>query len=247
MTTWPEGVQKRVFATLDSTMSEAGRISNELSGPTWILALQQTAARGRRGRAWVHPAGNFSASLIFRPEGPVEARAQRSFIAALALRDTLIAVSGRAEGWALKWPNDVLLHGGKLAGILLESTGDNLVIGIGVNLVAAPGRDVVEPDALTPVSLLGKTGLNVTPEQFLDLLAPAFAHWEGQFTTFGFDPIRREWLRNAARLGDVITARTGSSEITGTFETIDEQGVLVLKAADGYHKIAAADVFFTGS
>jgi BirA family transcriptional regulator, biotin operon repressor / biotin---[acetyl-CoA-carboxylase] ligase len=225
-------------------MVEAARLTPDLNGPTWLLALEQTAAKGRRGRDWVQPTGNFSATLIWQPTGSIETRAQRSFVAALALREAFVAATGREDAFSLKWPNDVLLNGGKVAGILLESHGDHLMIGIGVNLREAPPVDAVEAGAVPPVSLLGAIGTAISPEPFLELLAPAFARWEAQFTTFGFAPIREEWLRHAARLGEVITARTGDNERTGTFETVDEAGLLVLNAADGRHTISAADVFF---
>ena len=244
MMLWPEGIDRRVYASIDSTMAEAARLRPDLTRPTWILALEQTAGRGRRGRAWRQPSGNFSATLLFKPPGSVEARAQRSFSAALALREALVAATGREAAFALKWPNDVLLNGGKVAGILLESIGDHLAIGIGVNLVAAPAPDTLEPGAVAPVSLRAETGMTVTPEALLDLIAPAFARLETQFATYGFGPVRTAWLDHAARLGEVITARTAKTETVGTFQTVDEHGALVLKAADGVHHIPAADVYF---
>jgi BirA family transcriptional regulator, biotin operon repressor / biotin---[acetyl-CoA-carboxylase] ligase len=244
MSGWPEGVDKRIHQSVDSTMAEAARLAADLAGPTWVMAHHQTSARGRRGREWMQPVGNFSATLIWEPVGSVEARAQRSFVAALALRDTLVALTGRDTGLGLKWPNDVLLNGGKLAGILLESMGRHLAIGFGVNLISTPHASDLPDEAVPPASLMGETGLRVTPEEFLNQMAPAFAKREAQFTTFGFQPIRTDWLAHAARLGEVITARTGTQEFTGTFETVDDQGVLVLNASDGRHLIAAADVFF---
>ncbi|MCB1366961.1 MAG: biotin--[acetyl-CoA-carboxylase] ligase [Rhodobacteraceae bacterium] len=244
MAGWPAGTGRRIYPVLDSTMAEAQRLKDAAVGPVWLLALEQNAARGRRGRAWVQPTGNFSATYLFRPGGTLEARALRSFVAALALRDALAAATGRHDNLSLKWPNDVLLQGGKVAGILLESLGEHLALGIGVNLVAAPPPDAVEPGATRPVSLLAATGARIAPEDFLDLLAAAFARREAEFTTYGFAPIRNAWLAGAARLGTEITARTGNSAITGIFETVDEQGCLVLKASDGRHRIAAADVFF---
>jgi BirA family biotin operon repressor/biotin-[acetyl-CoA-carboxylase] ligase len=195
------------------------------------------------------PEGNFAATLMMRPEGTPEQAALRSFVAALAVYDAVSAVTGRPEGFALKWPNDVLLHGGKLAGILLESSGagqglGHLAIGIGVNLKAAPDVDEVEPEALRPVSIRGETGVIVTPEEFLSFLAIAFAKHEASLTTFGFGPIRAAWLLRAARLGEVITARTGTTSHDGTFESIDGSGALVLKTAEGRMTIPAADVFF---
>lgn len=249
MTDWPQGYGRRILAEVDSTLSEAARTAPTLSGPEWILAHRQTAARGRRGRVWEHPEGNLAATLVLRPEGPPEQIALRSFVAALALFDACVAVTGRTEGFALKWPNDVLLNGGKLAGILLESAGSgagvtHLAIGIGVNLSHAPAAGVLEPGALRPVSLLSETGVLVDPETFLTHLAAAYARHEMQFVTFGFAPIRTAWLARAARLGETITARTGTAETAGTFETVDAQGNLVLMTPTGRVAIPAADVYF---
>ena len=246
---WPAGYQRRVLDRVDSTNAEAMRLVGDVAGPTWIMARTQTSARGRRGRAWVMPEGNFAATLLMHPDGPADRVALRSFVAALSLFDALVAVTGRAESFALKWPNDVLLHGGKLAGILLESAGSagkaqHLMIGIGVNLRAAPGAEQVEPGSVRPVSLLSETGADVSQDEFLDQLARAYAHWEDRFVTYGFEPIRQAWLARAARLGEVITARTGTAETIGTFETVDETGNLVLKTRDGRQAIPAADVFF---
>ena len=175
--------------------------------------------------------------------------ALRSFAAALALRDACVALTGLPQCFTLKWPNDVLLNGGKLAGILLESVGQgarlsHLAIGIGVNLIAAPDPSQVEPGALPPVSLLAETGLRVTPEAFLDALAPAYANWEATFTQQGFAPLRAEWLTHAARLGQTIRARTGVATREGIFETIDGTGALVLRTATATLAIPAAEVFF---
>lgn len=245
MPSWPDGVGRMVLPTVDSTSLEAARQAPNLSGPTWILALEQTAAKGRRGRAWSNPPGNFAASLVYRPGGPVAMRALRSFAASLALQDALIAATGRAEGLTLKWPNDVLLNGGKLAGILLEGgPSDTLIIGIGVNLRSAPSQAEVEEGAVHPVSLLSETGVDITPEAFLDLLAPAFATLEDQFVTYGFAPLRTRWLANAARLGAPIRARTMTETHHGTFETVDAEGHLVLRTASGPRAISAGDVFF---
>lgn len=246
---WPSGYGRRVLGQVDSTLSEAARLAPTLSGPEWILAHRQTAARGRRGRAWVAPEGNFAATLVLRPEEPAERAALRSFVAALALFDALVAVTGRAEAFALKWPNDVLCHGGKLAGILLESAGagprlDYLAIGIGVNLIAAPPAEAVEPGAVAPVALMPETGARVTPEEFLAQLATAYAGAEAQFATYGFAPIREAWLARAARLGETVTARTATSETRGRFETVDETGNLVLETPRGRVRIPAADVYF---
>ncbi|MDP4031944.1 MAG: biotin--[acetyl-CoA-carboxylase] ligase [Pseudorhodobacter sp.] len=246
---WPAGVARHVLDTVDSTNAHAARLAANLSGPAWVLAAEQTLGRGRRGRPWVSPRGNFYASLLLRPQEPAERVALRSFVAALALREACVELTGLAVAFALKWPNDVLLNGGKLAGILLESAGADghvahLVIGFGVNLIAAPDPGMVEVGALHPVSLLAETGLRVTPEAFLAALAPAYARWEAVFVAQGFAPVRAEWLRHAARLGQPIRARTGTMTRSGIFETIDPQGALVLGTPSGRVTIAAAEVFF---
>jgi len=158
-------------------------------------------------------------------------------------------VTGRPELLALKWPNDVLLAGGKVAGILLEGIGQgaqvsHLAIGIGVNLAEAPPVEELEPHAVHPVSLLEVTGVRVAPEEFLTVLARSYAAREAAFVTQGFAPIREAWLARAARLGERITARTGGTETTGIFETIDAQGALVLATSEGRRAIPAAEVFF---
>ncbi|MGR3660114.1 MAG: biotin--[acetyl-CoA-carboxylase] ligase [Paracoccaceae bacterium] len=234
-----------VLSETDSTNAEATRIAPSLSGPTWILAIKQTAGRGRRGRAWVDPIGNFAATLVMRPTETPDKIALRSFTASLALYDTFVALTGRPAGFALKWPNDVLLNGGKIAGILLENlASSHLAIGIGVNLKQAPSPAEIDAKAVAPVSLLSETGADISPEDFLDTLAPKYAHWEHQLITYGFAPIREAWLSRAARLGQPITARTTKTEITGTFETIDATGQLVLSTAKGRQTIPAADIFF---
>ncbi|WP_418591959.1 biotin--[acetyl-CoA-carboxylase] ligase [Ponticoccus sp. (in: a-proteobacteria)] len=242
---WPSGYGRRVLAEVDSTNAEAARLAPGLVGPEWILGLRQTAARGRRGRGWVMPAGNFAATLVVRLDEPPDRVALRSFVAALALYDALEAVTGTAAGLALKWPNDVLMNHGKVAGILLEGLGQGaLAVGIGVNLVAAPEAAEVESGAVLPVSVLAETGVRVTPEALLEALAVAWASLEERLVTYGFSPIREAWLARAARLGEEITARTGRETLTGTFETVDEAGRLVLKTPKGRVAIAAADVFF---
>ncbi len=246
---WPPGVGRIVRTTVDSTNAEAMRLLPTLTVPTWVLGLEQTAGRGRRGRPWASPAGNFHATLVMRPTGSAAEIALRSFVAALALRDALVQMTGHPGSLTLKWPNDVLLNGGKVAGILLESTSDGsgvkaLFIGIGVNLLAAPDAAMIEPGAVPPVTLLAETGLRCSPEAFLDILAPAYAAREAVFTADGFDPIRTAWLADAARLGQVIRARTGIDTREGVFETIDPDGALVLAGADQRHRIPAAEVFF---
>lgn len=244
---WPQGVARILLDSVDSTNAYATRLAP--IAPTWIMAAEQTGGRGRRGRPWRSPRGNFYATLALQPTESADLVALRSFAAALALRQACAGLMGMDAGLALKWPNDVLLNGGKLAGILLESSGagpriTQLSIGIGVNLIAAPSPDQVEPGAVAPVSLLSETGIRVTPETFLTALARAYARWEARFQAEGFAPLRAEWLAHAARLGETITARTGTDNLQGVFDGIDEDGALILTTAHGRRAIPAAEIFF---
>lgn len=242
---WPEGFGRRILTQTDSTMAEAARLAPVLAAPAWILAHRQSAGRGRRGRAWVMPPGNFAATLVFRPPGGPAEAAQRSFAAALALHDALTALTRAPEAFRLKWPNDVLLGEGKLAGILLEALpGGALAVGFGVNLAVAPEAGALEAGALPAAALTELTGAPVPPERFLDLLAAAWAPWEDRLAVYGFAPLREAWLARAARLGQRITARTGAEVLTGTFETIDESGRLILATATARRALPAAEVQF---
>lgn len=253
---WPSGYDRHVLSEVDSTNLEAARRVKDLTAPTWFLAGFQTGGRGRRGRPWVSPRGNFHATLAMRPTGGPQRAALRSFTAALSLHEALSALTGLQQApngmlqpLALKWPNDVLLNGGKVSGILLESLGsagqvDHLAIGIGVNLIAAPDPALVEAGALRPVSVLAETGVRIAPDRLLTALAAAFARWEARFEAEGFAPLRAAWLDRAARLGQEIRVRSGSADRWGIFDGIDADGALILRSADGLHAIPAADVYW---
>ena len=197
------------------------------------------------------PAGNFAATLLLPRPGAALASAQLSFVAALAVDDALhLALGpGSAVCAQIKWPNDNLLNGAKVSGILLESTGrgaqiDALAVGIGVNLVAAPEADQLEPGAMVATSLAAVSGLTITADEFLDLLAPAFDNWWHVHRREGFAPIRDAWLSRAARIDKDITARTGRETLTGRFEGIDDSGAMILVTASARRIIAAADIHF---
>ncbi len=245
MTGWPEGTGRHVLPRVDSTNAEAlRRLAAGEPAPFWILAHRQTAGRGRRGRAWRSGRGDFTASLALTPAGGPQAAALRSVAAALALADAVAALGVAPARLSLKWPNDVLLDGRKLAGILLESTRAGgalgLALGVGVNLGPPPAPATLEPGALPPVSL----GQSVGPETLLDVLAPTMAHWEGRLAAEGFAPVRDAWLARAARLGEPIVARLPGREVRGRFRTVDAVGAVVLDTPAGPQALPAADIFF---
>jgi BirA family biotin operon repressor/biotin-[acetyl-CoA-carboxylase] ligase len=249
MMKWPDGYDRAIFDSIDSTNSEARRRVVTATGPIWLLAKEQTAGVGRRGRAWSTESGNFAATLLQPLTVPLNEAALLSFVTALALRDAFIAVGGTPADFTLKWPNDVLLKGGKIAGILLETMGtgpSHLCIGIGVNLAHAPSVTTLESTAVSPKSLSVDAKLEISPEAFIEHLAENFALRQKQFYDHGFDAIRRDWLTYAARLGEMITARTVKEDIQGRFRTVDEQGALVLHTSQGVRQITAAEIFFDG-
>ncbi len=213
----------------------------ELGDGHWVLADRQTAGRGRRGRAWGDGAGNLMASVLVRSEGAVQ---QLSFVAALALLAALSASGGHggetaAPRFCLKWPNDVLLDGVKVSGILLERAGDALVIGFGVNIASHPqGTE-------RPAISLAAAGLGTpAPVDVLARLMPAFAEYRGLWGRQGFEPIRARWLAQAAGVGERIVARLGAETLEGVFEGLEPDGALALRLDDGaLRAVHAGEVF----
>lgn len=245
MVTWPDDVDLITLDEVPSTMVEAANRAALLTKPTWIMAHRQTAARGRRGREWQNPEGNLAATLVLKPKASPQEAALRAFTASLALYSAL-ADGIASEKLALKWPNDVLLSGQKVAGILLESSGtagqvDWLAIGIGVNVVASPKAE--DGAAFPPISL-AEAGFTDTAHGLLIRLAHHMHAWEARLVSQGFAPIREAWLARAAKVGETITARTTRDQITGIFETVDACGQLVLSGPKGQVVIPAGDVFF---
>ena len=243
---WPSGHALRHFEDIDSTNDEARRLAAAgVQGPLWIAADRQTKGRGRRGREWHSLTGNLYATLLLNPASRVAECAQLSFVAALAAGD-LVARYAAGLRVGLKWPNDVLADGCKIAGILLEASGttsaapDWLAIGFGINLVWYPGDT-----AFPAISLLGLGVRPPAPRDALTYLAASWSEWYNTWVTRGFAPIRDGWLARAAGLGERIRARLPEEEAVGLFEGIDETGALLLReSTDRLRTIAAADVYF---
>ena len=231
---------ERIASTSDEAKSLA---AGGAPAGTLVWARVQSAGRGRQGRAWISPAGNLYASLILRPAVPVAVAAQLGFVAALAVGEACLALAPEAA-IAFKWPNDVLLGGKKLAGLLLESRStadgalDWLVLGMGVNLATYP----VEVDY--PATSLAATGADAGPEAMLAALADAFLGWYGRWQDgAGFAAIRAAWLARAQGLGRPIRVRLPAATDEGTFAGLDNDGALLLDSAAGLRRIAAGEVF----
>lgn len=204
----------------------------------WVIAGRQTAGRGRRGRVWSDGAGNLMASVLVKPGADEAAVQQLSFVAALALWDALTP-SLPAERLRLKWPNDLLLDGAKLSGILLERQGGAVVVGFGVNIASAPEL----PDR--PAISLTAAGIDTpAPAKLLDRLTQSFAARRAEWRDQGFAVTRDHWLARAAGLGDRIVARFGEEALAGRFEGLDADGALALRLDDGrLRAIHAGEVF----
>jgi len=244
---WPPGYALLELDEIDSTNQEAKRrAAAGVTSPLWIMAVRQSEGRGRRGNAWQSLAGNLAATLLIRPERRAAECAQLSFAAALAVSDMLARFAPHA-GLGLKWPNDVLADGRKIAGILLESESRSdgmaawLAVGIGVNLAAFPD------DVDFPATSLAVQGiLPPTPRDAMLDLAAAFAKWYEVWRTQGFSPVREAWLARASGLGSRIRARLTNEEITGVLQGIDESGALLLGLPGGTTRIIAAGEIFFG-
>lgn len=241
---WPTHVGLEVFDELDSTQTEARRraVAGE-AGPTWIVARRQTAGYGRRGRSWTAPEGNLSTTVLLRPPVAISGAPQISFVAALAVADLIDRYApGRCT---LKWPNDPLLDGRKVAGILPDSAGradgklDWLIVGFGVNLADSPS-DTPYPTA----SLFQATGQRPDPDVALAVLANAWEHRLGQWMEEGFTATRDAWLARAHGLGGPISVRLPNGTFDAVFEGLDLDGALMARLPSGeMRRVAAGDVF----
>jgi BirA family biotin operon repressor/biotin-[acetyl-CoA-carboxylase] ligase len=232
--------------TVGSTNSEAlARADAGERGPLWVVARAQTAGRGRRGRHWTSAPGNLYASLLLTDAAPSSHAAGICFVAALALHD---AVLDAAHGLAparlrLKWPNDLLLDGRKLAGILVEGTSgegcSKTVVGFGVNCRHSP------QDTVYPATDLASDGFAVAPDALLNALGTRIFQRLSEWTRGqNFATTRSAWLARATGLGSELEVRLGDCTMLGTFETLDATGALVLARRDGAREtIAAGDIF----
>jgi BirA family transcriptional regulator, biotin operon repressor / biotin---[acetyl-CoA-carboxylase] ligase len=242
----PPGYQLLCYDSIGSTNDEAKHLARDgAEEGTLVWALEQTAGRGRRGRGWVSPRGNLYLSVVLRPDRPVGRAAQLGFVAALAVGDSLRAILPRIERLTYKWPNDVLIDGRKIAGVLLESetVGSEklsfIVVGVGVNLTVSPhGMEI-------PATSIMEEGLGeVMPEVMLEQFAAHFRSWNTRWRAEGFAPIRAAWSAAAAIVrGEPIRVRLESRALCGRFLDLDHEGNLLLDCAGQCRRIAAGEVF----
>jgi BirA family transcriptional regulator, biotin operon repressor / biotin---[acetyl-CoA-carboxylase] ligase len=231
--------------TLASTNAEA--LTRTRAGerePLWIVAAEQTAGRGRRGNEWVSPPGNLYATLLLTDPAPSECAPELSFVTALALHDAILERAPQlAAALALKWPNDMLCGGFKLAGILIEGERAGnafaVAIGIGVNCQSHPtGTPYLVTD-------LKAAGADISAEALFETLSATMLQRLRQWRRgAGFTDIRADWLARGAGIGGDMRVKLPDREIFGCGEGLDERGRLLLRVADGsVQAIAAGEVF----
>lgn len=213
-------------------LSEDGAVEGD-----WLVAERQVAGRGRQGRQWESPSGNFYGSTLVRLRAGDPAPPTLALVAGLALIDALeLAAPGVAL--TLKWPNDVLRGRGKLAGILLERADDRVVAGFGVNLALAPTIEGRETASLSDIA-------NVTPTNFAPLLAGSFARLLGAWRMTEAASLAAAWEQRAHPKGTPLSVHVGPDEmVDGTFDGLDADGAMRLRRADGsIALVRVGDVF----
>lgn len=227
----------RHYDQLGSTNDEARRLIEAGAAHGIVVhADQQTAGRGRFSRRWVSPPGNLYVSIVLRPDLPASRSMELSFLAALAVADAVDALLPRQVRTTLKWPNDVLVRGGKIAGILLEQAGEATILGIGLNVLHAP--EGLSYQVSTIVGCGGLATVDGTREKLLQALGGWLTIWQAE----GFAPIRGAWLTRAHPVGSTLNVRLADRFVTGRFAGIDTDGALLLDTLQGRGRIVAGDV-----
>jgi BirA family biotin operon repressor/biotin-[acetyl-CoA-carboxylase] ligase len=233
------------YDTLGSTNDEAKRLA-EAGAPGWtvVWAREQTAGRGRSGNAFVSPPGNLYFSAILRPARSAASAAQLGFAAALAVGEGVVRRLPPGPNLRYKWPNDVLVDGRKLSGILLESTAAQdgtlawLVVGIGINIASHPTGTAWPATSLRS---LGAEAVDVE-DLLRDIVAALHAETD-RWLREGFAPLRAAWLARAYGLGESVGVRLPRERLSGRFIDLDRDGVLLLETVEGTRRIAAGEIY----
>ena len=229
------------YETLASTSEMCRARAAEPAGLV-VMARRQEQGRGSFGRAWDSPAGNLYISVLLHPSGRLGDGGLWSLLAAVALADAVRPLLPDPAALRLKWPNDLLLNGGKLAGILLDSAGDgqggfaSLVIGIGVNLAHRPDL----PDR--PTARIADVVTPPSPDVFANALLASLADYVSLQAAEGFAPIRAAWLRYGPPLGTPLRLTQGSNEAHGNFAGLAENGSILLNVDGAIRPYAAGEI-----
>ncbi len=227
-----------------STNDDAKALANAGSPHGSVVwAREQSAGRGRYTRQWLSPPGNLYTSAVLRPDVPPARTAELGFVAALAVAETVETFLPVGTPARLKWPNDVLVKGQKISGILLEGQFNGMdiawvIAGIGINVTGAPDNPAY------PATSLASHGADVTAREVLVKLLERLGAWLEVWQNNGFAPVRAAWMARAVKLNDVVTVRIGTEPLSGPFRGIDHDGALLLETPQGTRRITAGEVAF---
>jgi BirA family biotin operon repressor/biotin-[acetyl-CoA-carboxylase] ligase len=244
----PPAYRLIALESVDSTNDTARALATlGAEDGTVVWAREQTAGRGRQGRAWASPPGNLYCSLVLRPDCPTRDAAQLAFVAALGVAGMVGSHVPPLVPLRFKWPNDVLLGKGKIGGILIEAEGqgerlDWMVLGVGVNLAAHPDQT-----RFPATDIRAETDAKISAEDALVGFARHFLAWTNRWLEGGFAPIREAWLARAAFKGETIEVRLPNETLVGRFADLDASGALLLETPQGMRSVTAGDVHLAGA
>jgi len=242
----PAGYAVHRYASVGSTNDEAKRLADQGAADcTLVVAAEQAGGRGRYGRSWVSPRGNLYASFIYRVDVAPNDAAKIGYVAAVAVADVVGTILGGEADVLCKWPNDVLVDGQKITGILPEASInaggrlDWIVLGIGLNVVSSPS-DVSRPSTSLQQQGIGDTDLDAV----LAALCKSLDFWRDCWLRDGFDPIREAWMGRTWPIGQPIRSELPERTLTGRYSGLDEAGALILATEDGrLEKIHYGEIF----
>jgi BirA family transcriptional regulator, biotin operon repressor / biotin---[acetyl-CoA-carboxylase] ligase len=235
--------------TIDSTNAEGlRRAADGERGPLWITAAVQTAGRGRSGRPWSAPVGNFAGTMLFEPGCEMVDLHQLGFVAGVAVHEAIIQSTGSSlTGLRLKWPNDILVGGAKAGGILVETStfGRDVVaaIGIGLNIAIAPAIEG------RTVTALGAHAPHLDASALYTEIDRAMRYWLAVWQAgVGFGHVRSAWTARSGAPGEAIAVNAGPEHIMGTYLGLDDSGALLLREPSGsIRRLTYGDVSLTGA
>ncbi len=242
---WLQRYNLLVFEEIDSTNNEAKRLIKAGALDRLVIwTKNQTDGRGRHGKQWESLDGNLYISILSPIQCELYKAAELSFVLGLAVSDVIEYLAEKSKikpQISLKWPNDIMLNGAKIGGILLESLPEEddrwVIIGLGLNIEEAPKSSVG--------SSLKSIGIRVSAGQVLDLVMNRFDYYHNMWSIYGFTKIRQIWLKGAYKLGEVVTISDVTNRVSGVFETIEKDGSIRIKLASGEkYSMSTGEIFF---
>ena len=245
-------IEFRFYEKLDSTNLEARRLI-KLQKPMWIFTKLQIQGRGRKNKEWISDVDNFTASLLYFPRDCLAQFPFRSYVAGLALFDTVTYFGIKDNNLIIKWPNDLLLNKKKVGGILLESvfqdnqTKPALIVGFGVNICSFPVKERLKNTEIEATSLA--KNLDKVPDLkiFLEVLNKNYEYWENFLLTRGFNFLKHHFLKKTTSIGQELKVKLSKKVINGSFIGISDDGSLLLQSGNDIVTVTAGDVQMVGA